>query len=156
MDDATPSIPAARPTAIMFFPNGNVAVLDAAGQQMPRYQRGWHQAAISLLEKDGINWRELEIDGFPQASPPSHWTDEREAEFQQEIGQGRQGQKTATQTSRWTAVADGLPPIGRLVAVRLSVCPDPLIGSREESGWRLPRVAERTLYVTHWSDCLPQ
>lgn len=46
------------PAAIFFFPNGNTAVCDRRGEQMPKYQRG-HAESIDLLAADGIDWRDI-------------------------------------------------------------------------------------------------
>jgi len=55
------------PRSIVFFPNGNAAVCDQYGDQMPYYQKGNHAQVIKRLKKDGINWRDIpEVLGHPQ------------------------------------------------------------------------------------------
>jgi hypothetical protein len=55
-----------KPTSIFFFPNGNVAVCDQYGQQMPKYQGSNHNDAVRLLEEDGYDWKHLaDINGRP-------------------------------------------------------------------------------------------
>lgn len=54
----TPEIPA----TIIFFHNGNAAVCDGIGQQIPKYQ-GTHDQAIKFLREDGIDWSTLEVVG---------------------------------------------------------------------------------------------
>ncbi len=68
-----------KPAAVIFFGNGTAAVFDAAGRQMPRYQRGWHGTTVAALEADGVDWRTLDVTGCPLRSPPPWWTPEREA-----------------------------------------------------------------------------
>jgi hypothetical protein len=69
-----------RANSIMFFANGTTAVFDIHGQQLPRYQRGWHGTTIAALLADGIDWRTLpEQLGIPLRSPPAWWTPERQA-----------------------------------------------------------------------------
>lgn len=60
-----------RPATIIFFANGNTAVCDQNGKQMPRYQEGDHQTAIRLLHEDGIDWRDIpERLGSPLSPTP--------------------------------------------------------------------------------------
>lgn len=56
------------PQSIFFFDNGMVAVCDANGQQMPKYQ-GRTDKALAALVRDGFDWKRIpERHGSPQGS----------------------------------------------------------------------------------------
>jgi hypothetical protein len=54
------------PHFITFFNNGMAAVCNAAGEQIPKYQRGIHSTVIASLSADGYDWRALEAGGRPR------------------------------------------------------------------------------------------
>lgn len=55
-----------RPNSIFFFSEGQVAVCDQFGHQMPRYQSGNHLESIVVLRLDGYRWEDIpEIHGVP-------------------------------------------------------------------------------------------
>jgi hypothetical protein len=82
------------PHSIFFFPNGMAAVCDGHGQQMPKYQRGWHGTTVEQLAADGIDWRTIpDRQGEPNETPPCWWSPERQAK----------------QDAEWEAAQVGMP-----------------------------------------------
>jgi hypothetical protein len=62
------------PRSIFFFANGTAAVCDGQGEQMGRYQAGWHGTTIEALAADGIDWRTIpDRNGSPLDQPPDWW-----------------------------------------------------------------------------------
>ncbi len=43
------------PVEVMFFANGNTAVFDEKGEQIPKLQRSWLVMFIEMLEKQGFD-----------------------------------------------------------------------------------------------------
>lgn len=69
------------PSFIAFFTNGVAAVCDQWGQQMPKYQVGWHQMTIQALEVHGYNYKTFkEVLGVPLTTPPSWWSPMRDVD----------------------------------------------------------------------------
>lgn len=54
------------PHFVVFFQNGLAAVCNAAGEQLPQYQKGNHQEVIASLRADGYDWTGLRITGLPR------------------------------------------------------------------------------------------
>lgn len=71
-----------RPRSVIFFANGLAAVCDRDGNQLPRYQVGHHFDTIKALQRDGINYRKLEITGQPDVTD---WLFRRAGELEAEM-----------------------------------------------------------------------
>ena len=46
--------------SVLLFPNGNTAVLDDSGNQIPELQKGWMEICLEWMEKHGVNISEID------------------------------------------------------------------------------------------------
>lgn len=60
---------------VLFFPNGNSAVLDEEGQQIPELQKSWFLMFVEFLQSKGVKVEDIEEIKLPNGKVAEYLKD---------------------------------------------------------------------------------